>query len=129
MAATAQKKKPEEVQLPAIEKAAEVRRQLFGEVYFAKLAELGYQPTSVEEEAIYLDLADKALVLAQHPAVKKAELARSPAARLNEKLSSYMAQYGIGQQPEQKSAQLNQTALAYASVPDVYISMLSLAQG
>lgn len=121
-------KKPSEVQLPDLEKAAQVEQQLFAEAYFTKLASLGFAPTTPEEAQAYLGLAEKALVLAEHPAVKQAELARSPVLQLNAQLEKFMVDSGLQKQAafEQQSAQLNQAALAYASIPEVYSAVLSL---
>lgn len=125
---TATKKSAADVKLPSQEQASEVAQAVFADAYFAKLASFGYVPQNREEADAYLSLADKAIQLAQHPAVKQAELAASPVLRLNAQLDQYMVQSGIQKQAEAQAndAHLNQLSLSYASDPAVYASMLSL---
>jgi hypothetical protein len=125
---TTAKKSAAEFALPDGEKAAEVSQQLFNEVYFEKLAAFGFEPRSPEEAQAYLRLADKALTIAQHPAVKQAELANSPVLRLDAQLEQFMTSSGLNKQAaaQKQSAHINQLALAYASNPEVYAAMLAL---
>lgn len=128
MSAATQKRNPADVQLPDVEKAAAIRQQLFSEVYFSKLAECGLEPRSQEEYDAYLRLADKALKIANHPAIKRAQLAASPVLRLEAELDQFMSANRLNKQASHDDAQINQLALQYASIPDVYSSMLSLRQ-
>lgn len=118
-----------QLELPPVEKAAQVRQSIVQEVFFAKLADFGIVPQTEEQAASLWRQSEQCLAINNNPAVKQANLQADPILQAEQKLAELSGQYGFnsGVKSADEHAILNQLAVGFGRNPDVYASMLSLA--
>jgi hypothetical protein len=114
--------------LPPVEKAAQVERNITLRVFFAKMAEYGISPKNEEQAESMVRTAEHAVQLTKHPAVKKASQANDPILLAEQKLVELSEKHGFNTATKNASdeAAINQLATVAARDPDVYRAMLSL---
>lgn len=94
-------------------------------VFFEKCAAAGYAPRSADEAQWMLDVAGKLEVLEQHAGVKQAAATANPYMQASQELDAVMGRFGL--MAPAHDMHLKQAALAYASEPALYNSILALA--
>jgi hypothetical protein len=102
-----------------------------GQVFFGKLAEAGFAPTTQKEAQDMLELAGKLRLAEEDPQVKQAAAAASPLSQAANALDGVLTQNGMDGQLKQAAAVEQDTALKQAvghllQDRDVYNSVLAL---
>lgn len=106
----------QDIELPGIEKAAELIDSIYVDAFFSKLAEFGYQPRTEDDVAAMLQTGFQTDYL-PNPTEKQA--AASPFVQIN-------AQLGQLLNPQHGQDAVKQAAFALATDPDVYKSVLAV---
>jgi hypothetical protein len=117
--------KQADIQLPGLDESAALLDRIYGDSFFAKMAELGHVPQTQEdavgmlETAFSLDMVD--------PGQSEKQAFEMPYASANASLNQVLGEHGIGPGPEdEKQAAATQTAFALAHNVDVYKSVLGV---
>jgi hypothetical protein len=110
-------------QFPELDKAAGVMDNMYSEVYFGKLAQHGFVPKTAADIESMLETG---LLLDSLPEdTQQKQAADSPYADAHTRLVNVLGQHGAIP-PAVKEAESRQMALAVASDPEVYSSVLSI---
>lgn len=112
-----------QIQLPDAQAAGELLNGLYQDVFFGKLAELGYQPQTAEDAHAMLTIGYQLDVAEQ--AQQKAASHESPIVRAQRLLSEKLAEFGL-MPPADPDAVTKQAAAALARDPNVYGAILAL---
>ena len=114
--------KQADIQLPGLDESAALLDQIYGEAFFAKMAELGHVPASQEDAIGMLETAYQLDMVSPDQPEKQAS---SPYAAANESLKQVLGEYNGGGGHD-KQAEALQAAYALAHDVNVYKSVLGV---